>query len=75
MHRTQVSFQQPSTRCRESTSKLTSTGSFAWMEIMKAMATLFRIFEVTRLREEATVLREGFFVKSAECWVALKKRS
>ena len=41
--------------------------------MMKAMATLFHFFEVERLRDEGTALREGFFVKSAECWVALKK--
>ena len=44
------------------------------MEMTKAIATLFRLFEVTRLREEATVVREGFFVKSTECWVSLKTR-
>jgi len=75
MYRTQVSLSQPSTLGSQSISKLTNPASFAWMEMMKAMATLFRLFEVRRLRDDATVLREGFFVKSTECWVAIKHRS
>jgi hypothetical protein len=38
------------------------------------MATLFRIVDVKRLRTKPTALREGFFVKSSECCVAVTKR-
>lgn len=48
--------------------------NFAWTEIMKTLATLFRLFEVTRARETPSDLREGFFNKIGECEVFLKSR-
>ncbi|KAH7082879.1 cytochrome P450 [Paraphoma chrysanthemicola] len=51
-----------------------STGSrtcigrnFAWMQLLKALTVVFRLFHVRRARSEATVLREGFFQKATEC--------
>lgn len=55
--------------------RLTYAYTFAWMEVTKAMAALFRIFDVRRSRKEPTSLREGFFVKSAECWVSVQRRA
>jgi benzoate 4-monooxygenase len=48
--------------------------SFAVMEILKATAVLFRLFNVTRIKSSATVLREGFFNKSMECTAAIERR-
>lgn len=48
--------------------------SFAWMEILKAMALLFKLFDVERLNDKPTMIREGFFNKAAECEVKLRKR-
>ncbi|GAD97032.1 predicted protein [Paecilomyces variotii No. 5] len=48
--------------------------NFAWMEILKAMATLFRLFHVERAKSEETTYREGFFNKATECAVVLKRR-
>jgi benzoate 4-monooxygenase len=50
------------------------TFSFAWMEILKAMATLFRLFRLTRMASESTVIREGFFNKAVECAVRVERR-
>jgi benzoate 4-monooxygenase len=44
------------------------------MEIVKALATLFRLFDVERTTRNPTVIREGFFNKAAECNVLLKRR-
>lgn len=44
------------------------------MEILKSMATLFRIFDVTRTKSEPTVLREGFFNKAVECTTRIERR-
>lgn len=49
--------------------------SFAWMEIVKTLATLFRLFDVERTNHDPTIIREGFFNKAAECNVLLKRRS
>ncbi|KAH7304651.1 cytochrome P450 [Rhexocercosporidium sp. MPI-PUGE-AT-0058] len=43
--------------------------SFAWMEMLKTLATLFRRFEFRRSRVTESDLREGFFVKVSECEV------
>lgn len=48
--------------------------SFAWMEILKSMATLFRLFDVSRTKSEPTTLREGFFNKSTECATTIRRR-
>ncbi len=46
--------------------------SFAWMEINKTLATLFRLFEFERTVEKPSSVREGFFLKIAECVVKIK---
>jgi hypothetical protein len=48
--------------------------SFAWMEILKAMVLLFKLFDVERLNDKPTVIREGFFNKAAECEVKVRRR-
>lgn len=49
--------------------------SFAWMEMIKTLATLFKTFRFERLgKEKSTVLHEGFFVKAEECWVEVTVR-
>ncbi|KAJ9145433.1 benzoate 4-monooxygenase cytochrome p450 [Pleurostoma richardsiae] len=48
--------------------------NFAWMEILKAVVLLFKLFDVERLSSESTVIREGFFNKAAECTVRIQKR-
>ncbi|KAF9691827.1 hypothetical protein EKO04_010193 [Ascochyta lentis] len=40
--------------------------NFAWMEILKALAIIFKLFNVQRSNSQATVIREGFFQKAAE---------
>ncbi|KAI6081540.1 cytochrome P450 [Hypoxylon rubiginosum] len=47
---------------------------FAWMELSKAVAMLFKEFDVVRASEAETVLQEGFFMKGSECNVILIKR-
>jgi benzoate 4-monooxygenase len=44
------------------------------MEILKSMATLFRLFYVTRANPDPTVLREGFFNKAVECTTVIEHR-
>ena len=53
---------------------LTCGPSFAWMEILKSMATLFRLFDIVRTKAEPTVIREGFFNKAAECTAIIEHR-
>jgi benzoate 4-monooxygenase len=48
--------------------------SFAVMEILKAMAVLFRLFNVTRIKSGPTILREGFFNKATECTATIERR-
>lgn len=49
--------------------------SFAWMEILKAIVVVFKLFNVTRANGGApTVVREGFFNKAAECEVVIRRR-
>ncbi|KAI1044935.1 hypothetical protein LB505_013922 [Fusarium chuoi] len=48
--------------------------SFAWMEILKAVAVVFKLFNVRRINPEPTVVREGFFNKAVECEVEIHKR-
>lgn len=48
--------------------------SFAWMEILKAVAVVFKLFDVRRINPEPTVVREGFFNKAVECEVEIHKR-
>lgn len=48
--------------------------SFAWMEMLKALATFFRIYNVERASSSATNVREGFFVKNDECNVRIIRR-
>lgn len=40
--------------------------NFAWMELSKAAAMLFRLFEVVRARREPAELSEGFLLKAKE---------
>ena len=49
-------------------------GSFAWMQILKAVTVVFKFFHVRRARNTPTVLREGFFNKAEECKVFLELR-
>ncbi|KAH7093418.1 cytochrome P450 [Paraphoma chrysanthemicola] len=49
--------------------------NFAWMQLLKALAVVFRLFYVRRARSEATVLREGFFQKATECECFLTLRA
>lgn len=44
------------------------------MEMLKALATIFKLFEVKRIQTNRTAVREGFFVKSMECKIELKER-
>lgn len=49
--------------------------SFAWMEILKAIVVVFKLFDVRRANGGApTVVREGFFNKAAECEVVICRR-
>ncbi|EUC43620.1 hypothetical protein COCMIDRAFT_100407 [Bipolaris oryzae ATCC 44560] len=48
--------------------------SFAWMEILKAVAVSFRLFEVKRVNKTPTVIREGFFNKASECECVIRLR-
>jgi len=47
--------------------------SFAWAEVLKAMALLFKLYDVERSHGKPTVLREGFFNKATECEVVLRR--
>lgn len=49
--------------------------SFAWMEILKAVTIVFKLFEVERANQSDTVIREGFFNKATECEVVINRRS
>ena len=53
---------------------LTEFKSFAWMEMTKTLATLFKLFSFERAINAPTILREGFFLKAEECKVILKLR-
>ncbi|OGM40378.1 hypothetical protein ABOM_010596 [Aspergillus bombycis] len=48
--------------------------NFAWMEILKTLATLFKLYQLERISVGDTMLREGFFVKTRECEVVLRRR-
>jgi hypothetical protein len=48
--------------------------SFAWMEILKAVAIVFKLFDVERMNKEPTVISEGFFNKASECKVSIRRR-
>ncbi|KAK2690182.1 hypothetical protein QWA68_010903 [Fusarium oxysporum] len=48
--------------------------NFAWMEILKAVAIVFKLFDVKRMNPKPTVIREGFFNKAVECEVEIHKR-
>jgi benzoate 4-monooxygenase len=50
------------------------TTSFAWMEILKAVVTVFKLFDVKRMNPKPTVVREGFFNKAVECKVEIRRR-
>ncbi|KAF3051273.1 hypothetical protein E8E11_010686 [Didymella keratinophila] len=41
--------------------------NFVWMEIVKALAIVFKTFDVRRPSEQPTVIREGFLPNSVEC--------
>lgn len=48
--------------------------SFAVMEILKALVVVLKLFQLKRVGEEETVVREGFFTKAAECKVVITRR-
>ncbi|KAF5255890.1 hypothetical protein FOXYS1_13673 [Fusarium oxysporum] len=48
--------------------------NFAWMEILKAVVVVFKLFHVQRRNDKPTVVREGFFNKAVECEVEIHKR-
>lgn len=48
--------------------------NFAWMELSKAAAMLFRQFEVVRTRNGPADLIEGFFLKAEECCIVILRR-
>ncbi|KNG90019.1 hypothetical protein ANOM_001587, partial [Aspergillus nomiae NRRL 13137] len=48
--------------------------NFAWMEILKTLATLFKLYQLERVSVGETMLQEGFFVKTRECEIALRRR-
>ncbi|KAJ5299697.1 cytochrome P450 [Penicillium atrosanguineum] len=48
--------------------------NFAWMEILKTLATLFKLFDIQRACPVETQVREGFFVKNSECQVRITRR-
>lgn len=50
------------------------TPSFAWMETLKAVVVVFKLFHVQRRNDKPTVVREGFFNKAVECEVEIHKR-
>lgn len=54
--------------------ELTGHFSFAWMEILKAVVLVFKHFEVERLNDNPTTIKEGFFNKASECEVRIRKR-
>ncbi|OQE11322.1 hypothetical protein PENFLA_c072G04756 [Penicillium flavigenum] len=49
--------------------------NFAWMEAVKGLATVLRLFDLHRTIQAETEVREGFFKKAAECVVELSRRS
>lgn len=69
MHRTKVSrsFDEQ----KNSTSHLYR---FAWMEILKAVAVLFKLFDTERVNKKPTIIREGFFNKTSECECVIRLR-
>jgi hypothetical protein len=48
--------------------------SFAWMEMLKTLGTIFKLFSIERATTLDTEVREGFFTKNSECRVKIKKR-
>ncbi len=62
------------TEASQSGMPLIQTRSFAWMEMMKTLATVFRLFNFVRSTTSVTELREGFFVKAKECWIEVERR-
>ncbi|KAK4498099.1 hypothetical protein PRZ48_010755 [Zasmidium cellare] len=47
---------------------------FAWMEILKTIALVFKMFRVERRGKGESRLREGVFLKMEECFVVLERR-
>ena len=43
------------------------------MEILKTLVVVLKIFQLKRVGEEQTVVREGFFTKAAECRVVVTR--
>ncbi|KAJ5692356.1 LEC14B protein [Penicillium macrosclerotiorum] len=43
--------------------------NFAWMEMLKTLATIFKVYRIERAHLQDTQVREGFFVKNSECRV------
>ncbi|KFZ04580.1 hypothetical protein V502_10043, partial [Pseudogymnoascus sp. VKM F-4520 (FW-2644)] len=48
--------------------------NFAWMEMAKTLATIFRLFRFERITNTASKTRKGFFVKVEECNVRISVR-
>ncbi|KAF2501404.1 cytochrome P450 [Lophium mytilinum] len=49
--------------------------NFAWMEMLKTLATIFRLFQFERTISVPSESREGFFVKVIECNVRVGLRA
>ncbi|KAL3421834.1 benzoate 4-monooxygenase [Phlyctema vagabunda] len=49
--------------------------NFAWMEMLKTLATIFRLFKFERTISRPSDSREGFFVKITECNVKISFRA
>ncbi|KAJ6194680.1 cytochrome P450, partial [Bipolaris maydis] len=47
---------------------------FAWMDILKAVAVLFKLFDTERVNKKPTIIREGFFNKTSECECVIRLR-
>lgn len=48
--------------------------SFAWMEMLKTLGTIFKMFRIKRATLLETEVREGFFMKNSECVVWITRR-
>ena len=54
--------------------RLIQTRRFAVMETLKALVVVLKLFQLKRVGEKETVVREGFFTKAAKCKVTITRR-
>lgn len=73
MCRPKVSYEWPSRLVIIIEESLTRV-SFAWMEMSKTLATIFRLYRFERTTNKPSETREGFFVKVTECTVRIARR-